>query len=348
MGERAVVTGGSGYVGVNLIPHLLARGDTVVVVDHALHPLLASTPVEFVRADVRDPRAMRAVLDGADVVYHLAALISVAGGLGGVVADVNVRGTATVAAAARAARVGRFVHCGSVHAFDTDTPGPLIESSPRSTRPSLPAYDRSKAAGEEALRREVALGLDAVLLNPTGVIGPRDPGPSRTGRMLRAMRAGTLPALVAGGFDWIDVRDVVGALTAARDHGRTGENYLLAGHRLSVRELADLVEEVTGVPATRFTVPLPFARVWAPAATQVARWWDNPLLYTADTLHALATFPRIDDSRSRQELAHDPRPIRQTLADLFAWFDSPEFGAGRMPGRAPADDRGSPCPGRGA
>jgi dihydroflavonol-4-reductase len=218
------------------------------------------------------------------------------------------------------------VYCGSVHAFDTDAPGPLTETAPRSTRPDLPAYDRSKAAAEEAIRREVALGLDAVLLNPTGILGPRDPGPSRTGQLLRAMRAATLPAAVAGGFDWVDVRDVVIGLTTARERGRTGENYLLAGHRRSVRDLADLVAEITGVPATRFTVPLAFARLWAPAATIAARRWNNPLLYTTDTLHAVAAFPHVDDSKARRELEHRPRPIQETVRDLFAWFDSPEFG----------------------
>ena len=323
--ERVVVTGGSGYVGVNLVPHLLARGASVRVVDQRLHPLLAGDPIEFVRADVRDPVAMREAIEGADVVYHLAALISVVGGMGGRVADVNVGGAATVARAAREAGVGRFVYCGSVHAFDTDAPGPLTEKGPRSTRPALPAYDRSKAAAEEAIQREVALGLDAVLLNPTGILGPRDPGPSRTGQLLLAMGGGTLPAVVAGGFDWVDVRDVVIGLMAARGRGRTGENYLLAGHHRSVRELADLVAEITGVPATRFTLPLAFARLWAPAATIAARRWDNPLLYTTDTLHAVAAFPRVDDSKARRELAHRPRPIHQTVQDLFSWFESPEF-----------------------
>lgn len=335
--QLVVVTGGSGYVGVNLVPDLLARGDRVRVVDQRLHPLIPADLVDFVRADVRDPRAMRDALKGADVVYHLAAVISVVGGLRGTVCDVNVRGTATVASAARAAGVSRLIYCGSVHAFDTDAPGPLTERSPRATRSSLPVYDRSKAAAEMVLQREIGLGLDAVLLNPTGILGPRDPGPSRTGRVLRTMAAGRLPAVVAGGFDWIDVRDVVIGLTTARERGRTGENYLLAGHRLSVRQLADLVEEATGVPATRFTVPMWFAKTWAPAATFAARHWDNPLLYTSDTLHALATFPRVDDTKARRDLAHDPRPIEDTLHDLFTWFASEGSGADPTPGSHPGN-----------
>lgn len=321
----AVVTGGSGYVGVNLVPVLREAGFSVRVLDRGRHPLLPIDDVQFVPGDVRDPAAVRSAFAHADVVFHLAALISVSGDMGGLVEQVNVTGVANVAAAARQAGVRRFVHCGSVHAFDTDVPGPIDETSPKAERPELPAYDRSKAAGERALQREVELGLDAVIVNPTGIIGPRDPGPSRTGRLLATMRRRALPAVVEGGFDWVDVRDVTAGLLAAQRHGRTGQNYLLAGHRASLRELADLVAAITGGRPTPFTLPVWFARVWSPLAGVLARWSDNPLLYTSDTLHAVRAFPEIDDSRARAELGHDPRPLEQTLRDLFDWFDSEQF-----------------------
>lgn len=326
-GGSTVVTGGSGYVGVNLVAHLVASGARVRVVDRARHPLLAGCDVEWVAADVRDAAAMRSALAGADVVYHLAAVISVAGAMGGLVADVNVRGLASVAAAARQAGVRRLVYCGSVHAFDTDAPGPITETSPKATRETLPAYDRSKAVAEEALRREIGQGLDAVLVNPTGIIGPCDPGPSRTGGMIRAMQRGSLPALVAGGFDWVDVRDVVRGLVAACERGRTGENYLLAGHRCSVQQLAEVVADVGGASPARVTLPLWFARVWSPGAGALAARWPSPLLYTPDTLHALAAFPDVDDTKARTELGHAPRPIEETVGDLLDWFDSPQFRA---------------------
>lgn len=324
MTGTAVVTGGSGYVGVNLVPRLVADGWRVRVVDRALHPLVAADDVELVAADVRDAAAMQHALDGADVVHHLAAVISVAGDPDGRVRDVNVGGLAATAAAARAAGVRRLVYCSSVHAFDTDAAGALTEESPKAERADLPAYDRSKAAAEQALRREIARGLDAVIVNPTGIIGPRDPGPSRTGQLLRAMARRRLPAVVAGGFDWVDVRDVVSGLVAAADAGRTGENYLLAGHRRSLRQLAELVARTTGVRATPFTMPMWFARLWTPVATLAAQRSGSPLLYTRDTLHAVAADPRVDDAKARRELGHRPRPIEQTVDDLFAWFDSPE------------------------
>lgn len=326
VGRAVLVTGGSGYVGVNLVPVLLERGDDVRILDRALHPLLADTGARLLPGDVRDAATVSDAVAGCEVVFHLAAVISVVGDMGGLVEEVNVRGSANVAAAARAAGA-RLVQCSSVHAFDTTGGHVVTESSPRAARADLPAYDRSKAAAEAAVRAEVAHGLDAVIVNPTGIIGPRDPGPSRTGALLQALREGRLPAVIQGGFDWVDVRDVVAGLLAAQLHGRTGENYLLPGHRRSLRELADAVSRLSGVRAPRFTLPLWFARIWSPGATVLARRSRNPLLYTGDTLDAVTAFPHVAGTRAADELGHRPRPLDQTLTDLFAWFDSPEFAA---------------------
>jgi dihydroflavonol-4-reductase len=184
----------------------------------------------------------------------------------------------------------------------------------------LPAYDRSKAAGERRLREVTDRGLDAVVVNPTGVIGAVDEGPSRVGTALLAAWRARLPAVVAGGFDWVDVRDVVLGLLAAADRGRRGENYLLPGHRLSVRELVDAACAIADVQPPRVTVPMWAARLWSPVATAMARSNPDPLLYTADTVHALASFPRVDGAKAARELGHRPRPYPETLADLYGYF----------------------------
>jgi len=317
-----VVTGAAGHIGVNLVRELLAQGRQVRVVDLREPTAPVRQGARFVSADVRDPVAMSSALAGVDTVFHLAAVISVAGSMGGLVEDVNIHGVRTVAEAALRAAVRRLVHCSSVHAFDLfSMRGRSVdEGSPRSLDRRLPAYDRSKAAGEAQLQRVVAAGLDAVVVNPKGVIGPRDEQPSRMGRFFLALAAGRLPATVAGGFDWVDVRDVVAALLSAETEGRTGENYLVGGHYASTRELAVIAQGVTGVPAPRFGVPLWFAQMWSPAATLVSRTGEHPLLYSRDTLHALASAPRVDSSKAERELGYHARSTQSTVADLYASF----------------------------
>jgi dihydroflavonol-4-reductase len=317
-----VVTGGAGYIGTNLAVALLADGHEVRVVDIREPTTAASLGAVWIRADVRDAPAMKAAIEGASIVYHLAGVISVVGGLGGLVESVNVAGTRTVAEAALAAEVPRLVHCSSVHAFDLEAgSGAIIdESTPRARRPSLPAYDRSKASGEVELRRVVERGLDALVINPTGVLGAVDEEPSRMGAVMLALWRRRLPAVVEGGFDWVDVRDVVTAMRAAAASGRTGESYLVPGHRRSMTELADLARGCSSMMVTRWCAPAWSARLCAPVATLIARRTHNPLLPTREALAAIKAFPVIDGAKAARDLGHRPRPIEETVSDLFSYF----------------------------
>ena len=199
--------------------------------------------------------------------------------------------------------------------------GSVREDSPRATDPALPAYDRSKSAGEEELRRIVERGLDAVIVNPSGMFGPLDPEPSRMGRVLLAMFKGRMPITVSGAFDWVDVRDVASALLSAAERGRIGENYLVGGHRASFSELGRVAAEVTGRRPPRLVAPLGLVRLSAEAAVRLAGpRRAGRLLLTPESLHALATDPVIDISKATAELGYQPRPLVDTVADLHASF----------------------------
>jgi dihydroflavonol-4-reductase len=306
------VTGAAGHVGTNLCVALLADGHAVRAVDVHEPATAVRHGAEWIRADVRDAAAMRRAFAGAEIGYHLAAVISIVGGLRGLVREVNVDGVRVVAEAARVAGVARLVHASSVHAFDlaASRSETVDEASPRSVSERLPAYDRSKAAGEAELRRVVDRGLDAVTVNPTGIIGPIDEVPSRMGSVLLA--------LVAGGFDWVDVRDVVNALRSAADSGRTGESYLISGHRLTVAALALVAARYS--PVTRRVAPMWAVQAVAPVAAVVARRTGTSLLPTREALHALASFPAIDGTKAERELGYRARPIDDTLAALHAYF----------------------------
>jgi dihydroflavonol-4-reductase len=319
---RFVVTGASGHLGANVVRALVATGEKVRAVDIRPGAALQGLDVEFVRGDVLDPSSLENAVAGAEFVLHLAARISIAGDPDGSVWQVNVDGVRHVAEAALAAGVRRLVHCSSVHAFDAAAiRGPVRESGLRATDPRLPAYDRSKAAGEGELRRIVDRGLDAVILNPTGMIGAVDLEPSRMGRVLLAMFRGRMPVTVGGAFDWVDVRDVAGALIAATDQGRTGENYLLGGRRATVTELGRLSAEVSGRKPPRLVAPLAPVKLAAMAAVRVAGpRRAGRLLLTPESLHALETDPVVDHSKAAAELGYRPRPLRETLNDLHASF----------------------------
>ena len=118
--------------------------------------------------------------------------------------------------------MGKLVHVSSVHAYDMDPLDDVLDETRTQVADSTrhPAYDRSKALGERVIREYVEKGLDAVIVNPSGIMGPVDHGPSRLGQMLCDLANGKLPALLDGGFDCVDVRDVTNTVLAAGEKGR--------------------------------------------------------------------------------------------------------------------------------
>ena len=316
-----VVTGASGFLGGAVVRSLLDHGRKVRAVDLHHGPTLDGLDVEFVRGDVLDPASLLEAFQGAEAVYHLVALISIAGDPTGQVRRINVDGVRNVAEASLESSVRRMVHCSSVHAFDLETGGkPVTEQSARATAPQLPAYDRSKAAGEAVLRGVVDRGLDAVVVNPTGIIGPYDYVPSRMGEVFQALFAGKLPVLIDGGFDWVDSRDVAESIIAADERGQTDGNYLLPGHHRTVAELAAISEGVSGTPKPRLTVPMRLAKVWSPIGDRLSRRSGSALTFTSESLHALEHSPPISGEKAKLELGHQPRPIEETVADIYDWF----------------------------
>ena len=214
------------------------------------------------------------------------------------------------------------MHFSSIHAVSPlPVDGPVDETRALTDHPDSPPYDRSKAAGQREILAGVARGLDAVIVNPTGVIGPFDFAPSRIGRVLLDLRAGRLPAVVDGGFDWVDVRDVVAGALAAERNGRAGEHYLLAGHWQSLTHLGALVAEVAAVPAPRFACPMWAVRAVAPFAELVSRISGADPLFTSVGLHALRNHRHVTREKAERELGYTARPTRETLADTFRWFD---------------------------
>lgn len=320
MASRVVVTGATGHLGANLVPLLLERGRRVRCLVHRSTGELTGLPVETVPGDVLEPASLRRAFSGAAVCFHLAGVVSISGGRGGLVERVNVDGAANVAAACR--KLGlRLIHCSSVQAvFLRRGAAALDETAPLNLSADAPAYDQSKARGVLAVRREIRRGLEAVVCYPTAVLGPRDYTPSRMGCLLLALARRKLPCLVEGGFDWIDARDVARGLLAAAERGRCDGDYLLGGHYLSLAELARRWCALLGVPAPRLTAPPGPAQLGAPIVELYHRLVGGEPLFTAAALRTLARGGRVDCSRARRELGYTPRPFDDTLRATADWF----------------------------
>jgi dihydroflavonol-4-reductase len=316
-----VVTGASGHIGANLIRELLARGRKVRALHHVNRRAIENLDVEIVPGDVCDLSSLRTAFKGADVVYHLAARISLSMNDYPVLEPINVTGTRNVVQACLDCGIRRLVHFSSIHAFIQETIGkPIDESCPLVEPRNCPPYDRSKAAGEKEVRSGIKRGLDAVIISPTAVIGPHDYEPSFLGEALLNLARGKMPALVAGGFDWVDVRDVVAGALKAEKQAPAGAKYLLSGHFASVSDLAVMVEEIIGTPAPKLVMPRWLAFVGAPFMAGFAQLTGKRPLYTSASVRALRTGQDVSHQKAASELGYQPRPLRQTIVDTFEWF----------------------------
>lgn len=316
---RVAVTGAAGFVGVNLVQRLLQLGHEVRAIDRRRSPHIGGHGLSWLDVDVLDARSMRRALKGVEVVYHLVARITLSAE-DHAAWTLNTRGVRTVAEAALAVGVRRMVHCSSIHAYDQYRCGGRInENSLRSTDPLMPVYDRSKYQGEQELRAVIAAGLDAAICNPTGIYGPVDYGPSRVNGLLRSAARGRMPVMVSGGFDFVDVRDVVAGLLAAGEHGRCGENYLLGGQQLTMVEALRMAARAVDRHGPLIEIPLPLIRPIVPIAERIGRRFGSDVI-SEGAIAAAAAAPRVDHSRAAAELGYAPRPAAETIRDLVAFF----------------------------
>jgi len=341
--DIVAVTGATGHLGNVLIRELLRRGRRVralVEPSDDLRPL-SGLPVEIVRGDVTRKETLDGAFSGADLVFHLAGVVSISSLDVDLVRTVNVDGTRNVVEAARRAGVRRLVYTSSVHAFTEPPPGGvLVETAGYDPTLAPGDYGKAKAEASRIVLEATRGGVDAVIVNPTAVLGPFDYRISEMGELVRMFARRRLPAVVDGGYDFVDVRDVAMGHLLAAEKGRTGESYLLTGGRMSVRELMRVLGDEAGRPPPRLVLSLPVAAAIARFAPAWERITGRRALLTPYAVHTISIDFEIRDRKARDELGFTSMPVEQSLRDAWRWMTGdPESPLGKglppvRPGRA--------------
>jgi dihydroflavonol-4-reductase len=340
--QTATVTGATGHLGNVVVRELLRRGTRVraLVEPGDEGRAIAGLDVERVPGDVLRPETLDAPFRGADVVFHLAGVVSISSLDIGAVRTVNVDGTRNVVEAARRAGVRRFVYTSSVHALtEPGRGGVLTEAAGYDPALAPGDYGKAKATASRIVLDAVARGLDAVIVNPVYVIGPHDYRLSEIGEVIVMFRRFPIPAGMDGCYDFIDVRDVAAGHVLAAERGRAGESYLLSGARMTVREMMGILARLAGRSPPRLFIPLGVAARLATLGTLFERVTGRRALLTPYAVHTLAVDFEISDRKAREELGHTSRPVEESLRDAWSWMtgnpDSPLNRpiAARRPGR---------------
>jgi dihydroflavonol-4-reductase len=318
-----LVTGATGHIGNVLVRLLLERGEKVramVMIGEDPTPL-DGLEVEIIQADVLDYQSLVKAFDGIDVVYHLAGIISILPGKDHMLQAVNVIGTRNVIQAARTTGVRRLVYTSSIHALKRVPDGVLIdETIPFDIEHSISSYDSSKASASLEIMNAVHHGMDAVIVCPTGVIGPFDFRRSEMGQLILDCVDQKPMLYVDGAYDFVDVRDVAQGLILAGDKGRCGESYILSGERIAVLDIIKIVQEILGTRLFSLKIPFSLARLTANFTPLYYRLTHGKPRFTSYSLATLASNSFISHTKAHLELGYFPRPLRESLSDTVKWF----------------------------
>lgn len=322
-----LVTGGTGFIGANLVAALLARGDHVRVLRRATSSLVAleDLPVEHVLGDVLEPEAVARAVAGCDLVFHVAAVSSYWRAKRAQVYQVNVEGTRIVMEACLRAGVPRVVHTSSVAAIGIPAPGSLAdETTPFDALSRTFVYADSKRLAEDEVQRAVQRGLDAVIVNPATVIGARDHYLG-SGSLVVELARGRMPAVPPGGMCVADADAVTQGHLLAAVRGRTGARYILGGENLSHRQIAEIVAEVVGTPVPRLVVPRPLLRPAALAVDTFNAVSRRPPLISGEQIRLSGIHFYFDSSKAVRELGYPIMPFREAARKAYEWYRAHGF-----------------------
>lgn len=325
MTKTAFVTGGTGFVGLNLIEQLTQQGWRVLALHRPTSNLeyLKRFPAERIVGDIDDPESLaRGLPENVDAVFHVAGNTNLWSRRNAEQDRVNIDGTRNMVEAALRAGVGRFVHTSSISAYGIHR-GRIDETAEQRGGTSWINYQRSKYLGEQEVRKGIAKGLDAVIVNPASIFGPYDT--TSWARLIRLIYTEQLPGAAPGALSFCHVREVAKAHIAAAERGRPGENYLLGGTDATLLELVQTVGEVLGCKVPNKTMPVSVMAVLARVDNWLSYLTGKPPTVTPEMVAVVNRRMFCDSAKAERELGFKAVDLRSMVEDSVNWLREEGF-----------------------
>jgi dihydroflavonol-4-reductase len=321
---KTVVTGGTGFVGANVIRALLQRGIAVRALVREGSDLrnLGGLEIEMVYGDLRDRQSLDIALKGCDTLYHVAAMYALWAPRRQDIYDSNVTGTINLMQAAEAAGVQKIVYTSSVATIGLPKDGSCgNEALHLNPREMIGDYKRSKYLAEQEVLKYAQRGVPVVVVNPSFPVGPWDAKPTPSGQLIVNFLRGKIPAYVNTGLNVIDVEDVaIGHLLAA-DRGCIGERYILGHANLTLAQIFQLLQEVSGVKAPYLRLPYAVAYIAACVSELIARTLTHkPPFVTRAGVRLSRKYMFFDATKAVRELGLPQTPAKEALRKATYWF----------------------------
>lgn len=318
--HKAFITGGTGFIGTNLIRLLVDEGWDVTVLHRKTSNLkyLNDLPVKFVEGDVtRFATLVTALPEKTDAVFHLAASTNTWSQHNEQQTEINLAGTKNMINAAMQKKAGRFIHTSSIIAYGMHK-GEINEQTASNAHALNFNYAKTKFESERIVKEAVHKGLDAVILNPANVIGPYDM--QNWARMFIMLSKQRPPGVPSGRASFCHVKDVAEAHLDAFRRGKTGENYLLGGVDAAYKDVINKIEEMLGKKKSTSITPDWILRMYASFEALKSKLTGKHPKLTQEEILLLTGKMTCTNDKAIKELFYKVSSMEDMLNDTYQWL----------------------------
>ncbi len=292
-----LVTGGSGLVGSALITQLLAKGEKVkAIYNKTPLPDFNSPLVEQIQCNILDVPGLEEAMQGVDKVYHCAAIVSFNPSRKEALYKVNIEGTANMVNAALITGVKKLVHVSSVAALGRIRNNETINESAEWTEDNNnSAYGKSKFYAEMEVWRGIGEGLNAVIVNPSLILGPGD-WEASSSKIFKSVYD-EFPWYTEGTNGFVDVRDVVSAMIELMESDITAQRFILNGENTTYKNAFTMIAQAFNKkPPHKQVTPLLASIIWRLEAIK-SKFSSNDPLVTKETAETALSSVYYDNSK---------------------------------------------------
>jgi dihydroflavonol-4-reductase len=326
---KCFVTGGSGFIGANLVHELVSRGHKVKALLRSGSDTrgLAGVEYERVEGDITDRARLKEAMFGCDWCFHVAASYHLWLKDYEPMYAANVEGTRNVLEMAANAGCSRIVYTSTVGCIGYPFPSngritPSDETAPVSEAQMTNHYKRSKWQAEQVAIQLAREGLPVIIVNPSAPVGPRDVKPTPTGQVLVDFLNRKMPAYLDTGLNWVHVQDVAIGHILAAEKGGLGERYILgnAEGNWTMQEAFAVLQELTGIPAPKTRIPYFVALTAAHVDETLSAITGKPPKAPLAGVRMAKYKMFFNPAKAIRELGLPQTPPKKALADAAEWF----------------------------
>jgi dihydroflavonol-4-reductase len=321
---RALVTGGTGFIGSNIALRLVERHWDVCILERpgASRELLEGGPFEFVCGDVLEPETLPPAMQGIDVVFHAAGVVDYWNQGVERMYQVNVQGTRNVMEAALKSGIERVVHVSSTAAMGIH-PDELVDETYRfNVKAERFVYGHSKHLAEGIVREYVSKGLPVVIVNPTTVIGPRDIRKVSSGMVVEVVKHCVPPLIPPGGVNIVPICDAAQGTIEAAIKGCVGERYILGGENMSHLQIYQTIANVVGCGMKLKTMPRWQVSLIAGLTDMLQPQTSGPVPLTGTRLRLESQSFYYETTKARSTFNMPQTPLRVTIGRTYEWYEA--------------------------